>query len=63
MFEKPNNNDISQHDKERSEMRAKDVANEFVSAINQHNAEVISRLMTKDHTLSTFISINLLVKV
>jgi ketosteroid isomerase-like protein len=48
-FEEPNNNDISQHDKERSEMSAKDVANEFVSAINQHNVEAICRLMTEDH--------------
>jgi ketosteroid isomerase-like protein len=44
------NNIARQRDKERSEMSAKDVANKFVSAINQHNAEAISRLMTKDHT-------------
>jgi ketosteroid isomerase-like protein len=31
-------------------MRAKEVANEFVSAINQHNVEAISRLMAEDHT-------------
>jgi ketosteroid isomerase-like protein len=45
-----NNNGISQHDKERNEMRAEDAAKEFVSAINQHNVEALSRLMTKDHT-------------
>jgi ketosteroid isomerase-like protein len=50
VFREPNNNGIRQHDKERNEMRAKDVANEFVSAINQHNVEAISRLMTEDHT-------------
>jgi ketosteroid isomerase-like protein len=46
----PNNKGISGSDKERNKMRAKEVAKEFVSAINQHNAEAISRLMTKDHT-------------
>jgi ketosteroid isomerase-like protein len=50
VFKEPNNNGIRQHDKERNEMRAKDAANEFVSAINQHNVEAICRLMTKDHT-------------
>jgi ketosteroid isomerase-like protein len=44
------NKGVSQRDKERNEMKAKDVANKFVSAINQHNADVLSQLMTKDHT-------------
>jgi ketosteroid isomerase-like protein len=50
VFKEPNNKGIRQHDKERNEMRAKDVANEFASAINQHNVEAICRLMAEDHT-------------
>jgi ketosteroid isomerase-like protein len=50
VFKEPSNNGIRQQGKERGEMRAKEVANEFVSAINQHNVEAISRLMTEDHT-------------
>ncbi len=46
----PYNIDVSRDDKERNEMKAKEAANKFVSAINQHNAEALSRLMTEDHT-------------
>jgi ketosteroid isomerase-like protein len=45
----PSNSGIRQQGKERNEMRAEEVAKKFVSAINQHNADALSQLMTKDH--------------
>jgi ketosteroid isomerase-like protein len=39
-----------ENSKERNEMKAKETANKFVSAINRHDTEAISRLMTEDHT-------------
>jgi ketosteroid isomerase-like protein len=49
-FKESNNRGISQYEKERNEMKAKEVAKKFVSAINQHNADALSQLMTEDHT-------------